>query len=172
VEDSSVDDSRIVHFDEKGKAVIAINSPAETRQALKELRIKKKEPQLENRAISAELAEIRARRRLEVGQQGSMFRSGEELGKLFRALERSSRDRARAKHSEAVAACDQKKTRLDSRIQGIDRAIAQTEAYALANPEPKRSPHSRQASATGCAECGGTNDPSERFCGTYGKPLQ
>jgi len=161
----------IVQFDEHGNASIRVTSVLEARQAIKELRLKKKEYQLAKRAVAAELAEVRAQRRLEVGRQGSMTRGGGEFGKIIRAFERSSRDRARAKYANVVAAYEQEKARIDRNIQEIDLAITQLENYILQHPEPPMSSRSSRKRAKMCSECGASNDPTDRYCGTCGKEL-
>lgn len=109
----------------------------EAKLAIKQARLKKREVAQERKAVNAEMAEIRANRRLQVARQGSMTRGGGTLGRTFRTFERIARDSAKASHANALAPLEAEKAALDQVTRRLDDLILQIEAYVLQHSPPK-----------------------------------
>lgn len=120
-----------VTFHDNGDISLNVGSVPEAKLAIKQLRLRKKEIGVEKKAITTEMAEIRADRRQQVANQGPMMRGGGGFGKTVRTFESLGRANARAKHANRLAPYDDAKAELDRRIMLVDRAIHSLEAYVL-----------------------------------------
>ena len=114
-----------------GSVHLNISSAAEARAAIKQMRIVKREINVEKKLINAELAALRANRRAQVAQHGSKMRGGGNLGKSVRAFQMMGRDTERRKYSNALEPYEQAKRSLDLKLANCDLAIAKLEQHIL-----------------------------------------
>ncbi len=112
---------------------VNVNSLAEAKLALKELKLKKKEFGLQKRGVNERQKKIRASYTEEVRNRGSMIRGGGGVGKLFRVVQTISRDSKRAQLASELAPLEQEKQGIESIIRAIDSAILQVESHILRN---------------------------------------
>jgi hypothetical protein len=112
-----------------GSIVLAITAVPGAKLAIKELRLAKKSLGVQKKAVTTQMAQMRARRRIEQGKRGPMMRGGGSLGKIVRAGQRAGRDAERKQHAEALAPLERNKAEIDRRMLNIDAAITQLESY-------------------------------------------
>jgi hypothetical protein len=168
--DGDWSESGLVFFKSDGGILSSAKVASEAKLAIKEIRLRKKEFQLYKKGVAAEMAELRAERRLKVAKQGSMMRGGGEFGKIVRSMERISRDSARARHASQLSPLEHKKAIIDERIAILDSAILQLERLALNNPDPpKEKPAKLQPHR--CPTCGAGAAGGDRFCAGCGADL-
>ncbi len=123
----------VVRYEDDGNLSINIGNVAEAKQAIKELKLIKKEWAIEKKAINAEIADLRAGRRMQTAQQSSMVRGGGQVGQVVRSFQRISRDEARRNHANALAPLEESKAFIDRSMLEIDSAVTQLEGYILRN---------------------------------------
>ena len=114
-----------------GNLSISYSSVAEAKLTIKQLKQMKKQFALEKKAVNAEMAEVRANRRMHVAQQGSVVRGGGSVGRTMRTFQRMSRDMDRSKHANQLAPLEEEKAELDRKILEMDKAITMVEAYIM-----------------------------------------
>jgi len=112
---------------------ISLQSVADAKRALKELRLKKKEYALAKRDISQRQKLIRAEYTDTVRRRGSKFRGGGGLGSFIRTVQTFSRDAERSALAQQLAPLERQKFSVDAIINGIDQAILQIESYIVEN---------------------------------------
>lgn len=122
---------RGVRLIENGGVEWNVQSVAEAKLAIKQIRVFKRETNVQKKVINAELAAIRANRRAQIAQQGSKMRGGGRFGQGVRALQTLNRDADRRKHVDALAPYEDQKRLLDIRLANCDLAIAKLEQYIL-----------------------------------------
>jgi hypothetical protein len=110
-----------------------IGSVAEAKQALKELKLKKKELSLLRKQVVAQQQALRAEHTDKVRTQGSMLRGGGGLGKFIRNVQRASRDADKRQLANALRPLEMQKQSLDSLITAVEQAILKVEAYIVQN---------------------------------------
>jgi hypothetical protein len=159
--------SGLMFFKEDGGVLSSAKVASEAKIAIKEIRLRKKEFQLLKKDVSADMAELRAERRLKVARQGSMTRGGGNWGKLARSLERSNRDSARARHAAQLSPLEQKKAIIDERMAILDSAILHLERIALNNPDPAKA-KAQTPKTHICPACSTSIDGDGRFCAACG----
>jgi hypothetical protein len=126
-----VEDYGVVKFRRSGSVWYDVNSAAEAKLAIKQLRLKKKELTAEKREISSDIAEIRAEYRTKAAGRIYMGRGGGKSGAMMRAGVRAKRRGERLQVEADVVPLEREKAQLDARMLVIDRAIAQIEADEL-----------------------------------------
>ncbi len=124
-----------VTFQNDGSINVSCSSVAETKLAMKRLKLKKKEYALDKKEITTELARLRAEHQVMLGRQNSMMRGGGSGGKFVRDMQHMSRDRAKFNYVNALDPLEKKKTALERRMMIVDDAVAQVERYILENTE-------------------------------------
>lgn len=121
----------VVLFSDDGQIAYKVNSVAEAKQAIKTLRLRKKQVGLEKREVTQVITAINAERRAQTANQGRMVRGGGDFGKLARSLQGMSRDADKRNHAARLQPYQQEKARLDQYMLTIDRLITELETYIL-----------------------------------------
>ena len=127
------DKSSFVTINSDGKLDISVQSLAEAKIAIKELKQKKKEYALRKREISQQQKTIRAEYTDKVCQRGSKVRGSSIMGRLARTLQTSKSDADRRALAQQLAPLEQQKNAVDEKINAIDQAILQIERYNIEN---------------------------------------
>ncbi len=126
-----VEDYGLVKFQRDGSVQWDVNTTAEAKLAIKQLRLKKKELAAEKREIASEMAGVRAEYRTKAAGRLYMGRGGGTTGQIIRAGVRAKRRGERMAVEQSVVPLEQEKGQLDARMLVIDRAIAQIETDEL-----------------------------------------
>lgn len=103
----------------------------ETKLAIKELKLKKKEFSLLKKTVVAEQRQIRAQYTAEVRSRGSMVRGGGGFGRFVRSIQSGSRDNRRAQLANDLAPLEKRKQKIEATMRAIDQAIIQLESALL-----------------------------------------
>ena len=125
-----VEDYGFVQFERSGGVQLNINNAAESKLAIKQLRLKKKELATEKREAASEIAGVRAEYRTKAAGRVYMGRGGGKSGALVRGAVRAKRRGERMAVEESVVPLEEVKRNLDARMNAIDRAIMQIETWA------------------------------------------
>ncbi len=121
----------IVWFADNGDIHLNVNSVAEAKLAIKQLKLQKKDVALQKRRVQQEITGINAQRRDQLARQGRMPRGGGGLGRTVRAFEGFSRDQQKAQHEQRLGPYQAQKARLESYALHLDKAIHHLETYIL-----------------------------------------
>lgn len=125
----------VVLFTDDGQIAYKVNSVAEAKLAIKQLRLRKKAVGLEKREVTQAITAINTERRQQTANQGSMMRGGGNLGKFTRSMQAISRDADKRNHAARLQPYQQEKARLDNYTLTVDRLIAELETYILRNSD-------------------------------------
>jgi hypothetical protein len=106
-------------------------SPDEARLIIKELKLRKKELQLQKRQENEREHELRAAYTERVRKQGSKVHGGGTTGRIVRSMQTASRDSARANLAKSLAPSERAKNGLQARVDAIDGLILQIEQKLL-----------------------------------------
>jgi hypothetical protein len=123
--------SSFVMITDDGKLHISVQSLAEAKIAIKELKLKKKEYAFVKREISQQQKIIRAEYTDRVRQRGSKLRGGGTIGRLVRTVQTINRDADRRALAQQLAPLEQQKNAVDGVINTIDQAILKIERYII-----------------------------------------
>ena|SRR6266496_6712209 len=110
---------------------VRTNSLDETKMAVKELKLMKKQYSLAKRTVGEEQKQIRAQYTQEVRSRGSMMRGGGGIGRFVRDIQSSSRDNRKARLASDLAPLEKKKQEIEAMIRAIDSTIIQVEAAII-----------------------------------------
>lgn len=110
---------------------LSFDTVAQAKLAIRQLRLMKKELGIEKKDLTTQMSEIRAGRRSQVAQQGSMVRGGGGLGRAVRTGQRVGRDADRRKHVGALAPYEEAKSEIDRRVMMIDQIILSIDQMIL-----------------------------------------
>lgn len=127
------DQKKFVTIAANGQISISVQSLAEAKVALKELKLKKKENALVKRELTQQQKIIRAEYTDKVRQQGSKVRGGGSIGRIVRTIQTVNRDADRRALAQRLAPLEEQKTAVDGTINTIDQAILQIERYIVEN---------------------------------------
>lgn len=108
-----------------------VNTLAEAKVALKELKLLKKGFGVIKRDVLLRQKEIRAAYTSEVRSRGSMVRGGGGVGKFIRFFQTASRDAKRAQLAADLAPLEEQKQQIEGFLGTIDRLIVGLEANML-----------------------------------------
>lgn len=107
------------------------DNAAESKLAIKELKLKKKEFSVLKQTVVAEQKRIRAQYTAELRTRGSMVRGGGGVGRFVRSVQSVSRDSRRAQLARDLAPVEKKKQKIEATMRAIDQAIIQLESALL-----------------------------------------
>ncbi len=130
---ATVPDKEVVRFEQNGDVKLHVNSVAEAKIALKQLRLRKREIGTAMKSIMEQQREIRAAYTDKVRHRGSKIRGGGGVGRFIRAVQTSSRDADRKNLAKNLAPYEERRTQLERMASVIDRAIIQIENYIAQN---------------------------------------
>lgn len=125
--------NNFVTITDAGELRISARSIAETKIAIKELKLKKKEYALVKRKIHQNQKQIRAEYTDRVRQRGSKFRGGGSIGSFVRTVQTINRDDDRRTLAQQLAPLEQQKNTVDEIINAIEQTILQIEKYIIEN---------------------------------------
>lgn len=114
-----------------GDIVIAVTTVPEAKLAIRRLRLKKREYAAQKKELQAAINAIRAERRAEIAQQGSMLRGGGTFGQVVRAGQRLGRDADRRAYVQRLQPYEDAKAAIDRMVLEIDKSITTLEAFVL-----------------------------------------
>lgn len=117
-----------------GRVSITVKSAAEAQIALKELRMHKKDIQLQKKEISGELRRIRTAHTDVNLRRGSKMPGGGWIGRMIRIFQTASRDNHRYDLATKTAPLEGKKQYLEAALISIDKATLLLEKYIATNP--------------------------------------
>ncbi len=120
-----------VTVEPNGNLTINVSTVEEARLAIKQLRLHKRERQLQRKEIVEAQKVTRTDRRTEVARQGSKVRGGGNAGKFVRSAQTIGRDTDRHRHAGEMATFDEQKAQVDAIIMRIDAAILQLDQLIL-----------------------------------------
>ncbi|WP_375515927.1 hypothetical protein [uncultured Nostoc sp.] len=126
--------TNLVTINDDGKLHISVQSLAEAKIALKELKLKKKEYAFVKREISQQQKITRAEYTDRVRQRGSKVKGAGSIGRIVRTFQTINRDADRRALAQELAPLEQEKNAIDGIINAIDQAILQIERYMIENP--------------------------------------
>jgi hypothetical protein len=118
---------------ENGELRVSWDTPAEAKQVIKELRLKKSEVQIEKRAITSQQQQLRAAHTDRVRHHAPAMRGGGTLGRVVRGAQVGSHAAERKQLADALAPLEQRKAAVEALILTIDRALLQVQA-SLSEP--------------------------------------
>ncbi len=124
---------RLVTISDNGELCVSINSTADAKIAIKELKLKKKEYALVKREISQHQKQIRSEYTDKVRLRGSKVRGGGSIGSFVRTVQTINRDADRRTLTQQLAPLDQQKNAVNRIINVIDQTILQVENYIIDN---------------------------------------
>ena len=127
------DPNSFVTITDNGELCISAQSIAETKIAIKELKLKKKEYALVKRTIYQNQKQIRADYTDRVRQRGSKFIGGGSIGRFVRTVQTINRDDERRILAQQLSPLEQQKNTIDRIITAIDQAVLQCEKYIVEN---------------------------------------
>ncbi|MEH2144049.1 hypothetical protein [Nostoc sp.] len=127
------DKSSFVTINSDGKLHILVQSLAEAKIAIKELKLKKKEYAWRKREISQQQKIIRAEYTDNVRQRGSKTRGSSIMSRLAQTLQTSKSDADRRALAQQLPPLEQQKNAVDEKINEIDQAMLQIERYNIEN---------------------------------------
>ena len=120
--------SNLVHF--VGSQIsLSVNNLAEAKLAIKELRLIKKEMQIDKRRLADEIRVIRFDYSQSVKSRGPMMRGGGGFGRFIRGFQTLSRSGDRNSLASLLQPLETQKRAIDSNINQVDGAILQLERY-------------------------------------------
>jgi len=126
-----VEDLGVVGFQRDGSIVVKVTNAAETKLAIQELGLKKKELTAQKREFTAEIAAIRAEYRGRVAGPYSTVGLGRgTTGRIVRAGVQAKRRSERIDVDNAVVPIEQERNAIDVRMIALDRTVARLEAAA------------------------------------------
>lgn len=117
-----------------GNISVHASTAADTKLAIKELRLLRKSFSLEKRQVTAQHKAVRAQHTHDIRQRGSIFRGGGGFGRFIRSMQTASRDSARTHLARALRPLETEQQRIEHAITQIDSLIAQVETQALRLP--------------------------------------
>jgi hypothetical protein len=119
----------VVRFTDDGTIAYKVNSLAEAKLAIKQMKLRKKEIVLEKREITQAVTAINAERRARVANQGRMMRGGGEIAKFTRSMQSLSRDMDKRNYAARLRPYELEKALLEDYALNVDRMIAELEVY-------------------------------------------
>ena len=123
-----------IEFNEAGSIVrVSAVDAAEAKLVVRELKMKKKDVQLQKKEISSEIAQMRAHHRASMAAATSPVRVGGTVGKMMRGMERVNKVTARNGLENRVVPLEQQKFQLDKNITAIDDCLLKLERFILEN---------------------------------------
>ena len=125
--------NNFVTITDAGELRVSARSIPETKIAIKELKLKKKEYALVKRKIHQNQKQIRAEYTYRVRQRGSKFRGGGSIGSFVRTVQTINRDDDRRTLAQQLAPLEQQKNTVDEIINAIEQTILQIEKYIIEN---------------------------------------
>jgi hypothetical protein len=113
-----------------GTVSVKVNSPAEAKDAIAELKLYKKELAVRKKELSAQASAVRAAHSQKIAGQSSLVRRRGAGGAIVRGVQKSGRERQRQQTQNAVASIANSKGAIDRLVIEIDRLILQLERMA------------------------------------------
>lgn len=119
----SPNQNSFVTITDNGELCISVQSVAEAKIVIKELKLKKKEYALVKRELTQNQKQIRAEYTDKVRQRGSKFRGVGSIGRLMRTVQTVNRDADRRTLAQQLAPLEQQKNAVDAIVNAIDQTI-------------------------------------------------
>lgn len=120
---------QIVYKD--ANVTVESNSVKDAKLSIKELRLKKKELGIQKKEVSSQISEIRSAYRVKSANRGPMVRGGGKVGGFFRLFQRANRHADRSNKENNIASLEEVKTKIDTLINSVDKAILALEKYVV-----------------------------------------
>ena len=112
------------------KLSCSVETSAQAKTAVKELKLIKKGYALDKKAIATKIRTVRFEYSQNVKSRGSLLRGGGGIGRFFRAVQTVSRDSQRAGLASSLAPLEAERHRLDTVMHSIEEMIVMLEIFA------------------------------------------
>jgi len=162
-----------VKVDQDESLILELQSAAQAKLAVKELRLRKRELGVEKRQVNQEMAAIRRDYASKNAQRAPSVRGGGSVGRMLRTFDQVGRANDRARREEELAPLEEEKRTIDSAIHIIDDLIHECDEYIIRQKAAKdtnraSSPKRRTKTRIFCTSCGAVIESEYRFCGECG----
>ncbi len=123
--------SGLIRLDAAGDIVVSVSSVADARLASKDVRLRKRELGVEKKAVTQQMAAMRADYRTSIANRGPSMRGGGNLGKFVRGMDQINRANARSSQANALQPYEVQKQVIDRQIVSLDTLLNQLDGYII-----------------------------------------